>query len=93
MDDIILKYFSDGFLYLEVVALFSHVHDFQISLSTLKRWLKNNNLKRRPLAAARSSNEEIRQAVQEELNSNGSRVGYHRVHRALVRKRFGCQKT
>ena len=91
MDDTILKYFNDGFSDLEIVELLNHVHDFQISLSTLKRWLKDNNLKR-PLSAARSPNEEIRQAVQEELSGSGSRVGYRRVHRALVRKGLGVRK-
>ena len=80
MDDIIPKYFNDGFSYLEIVELLNHVHDFEISLSTLKMWLKDNNLKRRPLAAVRSSNEEIRQAVQEELNGSASRFGYRKVH-------------
>ena len=61
MDDIILKYFNNGFSYLEIVEFLNHVHDFQISLSILKSWLKDNNLKRRPLAAGHSSNEIIRQ--------------------------------
>ena len=51
-----------------------------------------NNTKRRPLAAVRSSNEEIRQAVEEELNGSGSRVGYRRVHRALERKSLVVRK-
>ena len=92
IDDTILKYFNDGFSYLEIVELLNYIHDFQISLSTLKRLLKDKNLKRRPLAAVRSANEEIRQAVQEELNRSGSRVGYLRVHRALVRKDLGVRK-
>ena len=33
MDDIILKYFNDGFSYLEIVGLLNHVNDFQISLN------------------------------------------------------------
>ena len=76
MDDIILKSFNDGFSYLGIVELLNHVHDFEIISSTLKRWLKDNNLKRRPLAAVRSSNEEMQQAVEEKLNGSGSRVGY-----------------
>ena len=88
MDDTIIKYFNDGSSYFEIAELLNHVHDFQISLSTLKRWLKDNSLKRRPLAAVRSSNEEIRQAVQEELNG----IWYGRVHRALVRKGLVVRK-
>ena len=34
--DAILKYFNDGFSYLEMVELLKHVQDFQISLSNLK---------------------------------------------------------
>ena len=73
MDDIILKYFNEVFSYLEIVELLNHVHDFEISLSTLKRWFKDKNLKGRPLAAVPSSNKEIRQAVEEELNVSSSR--------------------
>ena len=92
MDDIILKYFNDGFSYLEVVELLNDVHDFEIILSTLKRWLKDNKLKKRPLAALSSSNEEIRQAVEEELDGSGSRVGYRRFYCAPVRKGFFVRK-
>ena len=88
MDDAILKYFNDGFSYLVIVELLNHVHDFQISLSTLNRWLKDNNFKKRLLAAVCSSNEEIRQAVEEELNG----IGYRRVHRELVRKSLVVRK-
>ena len=54
--------------------------------------MKDSNLKRRPLAAVHFSNEEIRQAVQEELNGSRSRVGYRRVHRALERKGLVVRK-
>ena len=87
MDDIILKYFNDGLSYLKIVELLNHVQDFEISLSTLKRWFKDNNLKRRPLEAVRSS-----QAVEEELNGSDSRVGYRRVHCVLVRKGLVVRK-
>lgn len=67
-------YFNDGFSYLEIAELLKHVHDFQISLSTLKRCFKGNNPKRRPPF----SNEEIWKTVLEELNGSGSRVVYCR---------------
>lgn len=45
---------------------------FVIFKKNLKRWLKYSNLTRRPP----SPNEEIRQAMQEELNGSDSRVGF-----------------
>ena len=54
--------------------------------------MKDNNLKRRPIAAVHCCNEEIRQAVQTELNGSGSRVGFRMVHRALVRKGLVVRK-
>ena len=90
LDDAILKYFNVEFSYLEILELLNHDHDFQTSLSTLKCWLKDVNLKRRLLAAVYSSDEEILQTVQDQLN--GSRVGYHRVYRALVHKGLVVRK-
>lgn len=29
MDDVILKYFNDGFPYFEIVGLLTHAHDFR----------------------------------------------------------------
>ena len=46
MGDNILKHFSDALSYLEIVELFKHVNDFQTCLSTLKRWLKDSNIKK-----------------------------------------------
>lgn len=45
---------------------------FVIFKQNLKRWLKYSNLARRPP----SPNEEIRRAMQEELNGSYSRVGF-----------------
>lgn len=45
---------------------------FVIFKKNLKRWLKYSSLTRRPP----SPNEEIRQAMQEELNGSDSRVGF-----------------
>ena len=45
---------------------------FVIFKQNLKRWLKYSNLTRRPP----STNEEIRRAMQEELNGSYSRVGF-----------------
>lgn len=45
---------------------------FVIFKQNLKRWLKYSNLTRRPS----STNEEIRRAMQEELNGSYSRVGF-----------------
>ena len=64
----------------------NQLYGFQTNLSTLKRRLRD------PLATVRSSNEEIRRAVQEELNSSVSRIGYRRVHLPLVHKGLVVRK-
>ena len=51
MDDVILKYFNDGFSYMEIAEVLNNFNDFQTRLSNLKRWLKDKNLKRRHVVA------------------------------------------
>ena len=86
MDSLITEYFHAGFAYLEIIELLKSVHGYEISLSTLKRRLNEKNLRRRPLSEVRSSEQEVREAVRQELIGSGSRVGYRRVYQELKRK-------
>lgn len=43
-NDVIVKYFNDGFSSMEIAEILNNVHDFQ-SLSRLKRWLKDKSLR------------------------------------------------
>ena len=44
-DEVIIKYFYQGYTNLEIVAFINDVHNWNISLSTLKRRLRKMNLK------------------------------------------------
>lgn len=44
-NDVILKYFNGGFSSMPTPEILNNVHDFQTSLSRLKRWLKDKSLK------------------------------------------------
>ena len=68
-------------------------HSCEISLSTLKRWIKRKGLRRRPLACIRSSMSVIADAVQEELDGSGANFGYRRMHRALLSKGTICRRN
>ena len=89
--DIIRHYFSNGLAYLEVIELIGIHHGCFISLSTLKRWLRQENLVRRPLAGRRSPQRDIVNAIAKELGSSGSNIGYRKMHRYLPTKAMICR--
>ena len=86
MDEHIVKYFNDGFTYLEITEVLKHRHSYQVSLSTIKRRLREKGCKKRALVTARSPRSDVYQAVLEELRRSGSLMGYRRVHRSLLSK-------
>jgi len=47
--DAIIRYFKDGFAYVEILEMLKIREGFQTSLSSLKRFLRRNNLYKRPL--------------------------------------------
>ena len=47
VEDLVVNYFWEGHTYLVILYLLTVVHKIKISLSTIKRILKRNNLKRR----------------------------------------------
>ena len=47
-----------------------------MSLSTLKRYFKNENCFRRPLLGRRATYDEVKEVVSEEIRRNESNLGY-----------------
>ena len=64
LEELIFKYFDDGFWYKEILEFLEFFHDYSFSLSSLKRILRRNNKKRRAL---RCSQQELSDAVEREL--------------------------
>ena len=79
-------------LYLEITELLKHRHGYQVSLSTIKRRLREKGCKKRALVTARSPRSDVYQAVLEELRGCGSLMGYRRVHRSLLSKGIICRR-
>ena len=88
--DIIRHYFSNGLACLEITKLIGLHHGCSASLSTLKRWL-HENLVRRPLAGRRSPQMDIFNAIAEELGDSGSNIGYQKMHWYLQTKGMTCR--
>ena len=55
MEGFILQYAREGFTYLEVTEMLKHRHGYVISLSTLKRKLKDLGFKKRALSSVRNT--------------------------------------
>ena len=76
----IIEYFNEGLTYMEILEFLRVRHKYEISLSTIKRWLRENGIKRRPLSTLRSSNADVLKAIQDELCGSASDVGYRRFN-------------
>ena len=70
------RYFNDGFSYEEILEFLKIRHEYICSLSTLKRFLRKNGLRKRPLANFRDSNNLIVEAIRIELDGSGRGMGY-----------------
>ena len=67
-NDVIVKYFNDGFSSMEIAEILNNVHDFQTTFFSLKRWLKDKSLKEVLLQLFNLYIIDIGQVVQEEPN-------------------------
>ena len=89
-EELIFKYFDDGFWYKEILEFLIFVHGYSLSLSSLKRILRRNNKKRRAL---RCSQQELSNAVERELAGSSNNVGYcRRMHLILISKGIQCRR-
>lgn len=81
--ELIHKYYMDGHSMEMIVELLVHKHNFTISVSTLKRRLKDANLCRR---ANYTSIEIVRMALCDELKGSGKLLGYRAMWQTLKQK-------
>lgn len=93
MDEIILKYFIEGFTYLEIIELLEQCHNYSLSLSSLKRYFKINSISRRPLPHLTCSLQEVSDAIQIEINGSGGQLGYRRMHKSLLDQGLLCRRS
>lgn len=90
--DAIIKYFKNGFAYPEILEMLKIREGFQLSLSSLKRFLRRNNLFKRPDEHRRENNDVDRQAITVELEGSSRNLGYRRIHRILLTKGIRCRR-
>ena len=76
--DITRHYFSNKLAYLEITELIELHHGCSIFLSTLKRWLCQENLLPRTVAEKRSPQRDIVKARAEKLSGCGFNIGYRK---------------
>ena len=88
----IFKMLLIGHPYEEIIEYLRVHHGIAVSLSTFKRWLRANDIRRRPLPGVRGPHAMVVAAVQEELYGSGSRIGYRRVNKALTSKGIKCRR-
>lgn len=74
MNEIITKYFEAHFLYKEIVMLLEELHDWKITVRTLKRNLRSLGLKRKNVPE--SDWGDIILAIEEEVLNEGCNLGY-----------------
>lgn len=90
--DQIKKYYNDGFSCVEILEFLAKYHGYNISLSTLKRRLREQGLHKRALVGRRQPIEIITTAIQNELYGSGADIGYRRMHAALLKKGINCRR-
>lgn len=89
---VVEKYFNEGLTYTEIIEFLRIQHNYEVSLSTVKRWLRYFGLRKRPLSNNRSPRITVREAVRDELSGSGAGVGYRRIHRILISKGIACRR-
>ena len=92
-EDEVLRYFQDGLTYMEIIEFLRVKHEFIVSLSTLKRWLRKRGIKKRSLLSNRCSDESLCEAVQSELDGSSSDLGYRRIHKLVTNKGIICRRN
>ena len=59
----IFRYFQGGFTYTGILEFLGVRHGYDMSLSTLKRWLREKGMWKRPLEATRDDVSDIFEAI------------------------------
>ena len=82
-EDLVVKYFREGFSYKEIISLLSSCHDVNFSIRTLHRILKRYNLMRKN----RDVNiYQVLNSIAAELRTSNSQLGYRAMHQKLCSK-------
>ena len=82
-EDLIRKYFHDGYSYDEILDFLATTHNVKISLRSLMSKLKSYSLSRQKHFSPLTS---IRAAIQEELKGPGQHYGYRSMWQTLRQK-------
>ena len=82
-NDLISYYFRSGYTYLEICE-FLKLHDISMSLSSLKRRLKDLGLTRKDTYIVNDN--ELKVAIEEEITGSGCFLGYRKVWARLRKK-------
>ncbi|KAL3984517.1 hypothetical protein ACER0C_016142 [Sarotherodon galilaeus] len=83
IEDLIQKYFRDGYSYNEILDILASKHKQKISLTTLKCKLRSLSLSRKKHYSAQAL---IRAAIIEELKGPGQHYGYRSMWQTLRQK-------
>ena len=75
-EELITRYFRQGFVYEKILLFLSNYHGIHMSLRTLKAKLKSLGLQRRSNAA---DMDVLRDRIQRELDGPGNSAGYRSV--------------
>ena len=67
----IFSHLEGGFTYTKILEFFRVRHGCVMSLWTLKRWLREKGMGKRPLGAIRNDTSDIFEAVRDELSGSG----------------------
>ena len=78
---LIEEYFHLGLNYSEIMSFLLLRHDVRLSLRQLKRILKSRGLRQRKI---QSRIDRVVNAVDQELQSRGSCIGYRQMHQRLL---------
>ena len=79
---LIKEYFRLGFNYTEILSFLALYHGVRLSLRRLKRILVSQGLRRKKI---QSRIERVVDAVDQELQSSGSCIGYRQMHQRLLK--------
>lgn len=83
----IFEYFMAGFPYTAIVSFLALYQGIQMSIRTLKRRLREMNLRRRSDARVAPTDDTVLiRAIEQELQGTNSLVGYRTMYRCLRRK-------
>ena len=90
LEELIFKYFRQGYKNLDMLEILNIKHKMPLSLSTLKRLLKGMGLRRR---GPEDQPALIKTAIEEELLTSGSLLGYRKIWRTLQQKGYVVKRN